>query len=530
MRSEITAIEAELAGILDRCAEHIEASMAALYISQEGQPYELVTSYGFQIPPRKQVGGNDVIIERVIMRRAAFFVNGASSDPRLYDLLYHWNSNSILVAPLYSQGQLVGFIDMRDKANRKPFTSRDFGEVKEIVKQMLAVFGNHGLLGHGATTTTSGAVEVSETHLPIAKIIERAESVIDRHLLHPHATLKTLSDQETAPAILPLTSMLALPGSVLACLSVFGHLGNVQQISSRGTLSDETLAKFDEKLNVWLKKQGSLEASNATRRNVVIAKGEIARPIGPTEIISVLTAPVVVGNIPGLALSVAFNTTPDRPTRGALENYLELLQQTLDHSIRSFAFRMSRQRIAEKLLEPDFQRLPELVDHCRRVSDLAEQFASSLGLPPDEVENIRIAGFLHDVGSRLLDYARLYRKPAFNDDDKELIKRHPVIGAALIADSPLGNEVATMVLYHHERFDGKGYPHELSGEQIPPGSRILHLCEAFDAMTSLHSYQPPIPETAALTQIRRLAGSQFDKDLANRFCDMFARASAFGME
>lgn len=530
MRPEITAIEAELAGVLDRCAEHIEASMAALYVSQEGQPYELVTSYGFQIPPRKQVGGNDVVIERMIMRRAAFFVNGASSDPRLYDLLYHWNSNSILVAPLYSQGQLVGFIDMRDKANKKPFTSRDFPEAKEIVKGILAVFSQHNLFGQSASSTSPGAVEISETHLPVAKIIERAESVIDRQLLHPHSSAKTLSDQETAPAILPLTSMLALPGSVLACLSVFGHLGNVQQIASRGPLSDETLARFDEKLNVWLKKQGVLEGSNAIRRNVVIAKGDIARPIAPTEIISVLTAPVVVGSMSGLALSVAFNTAPDRPTRAALENYLELLQQTLDHSIRSFELRMSRQRIAEKLLEPDFQRFPELADHSRRVSDVAEQFASSLGMSAEAVETIRVAAFLHDVGARLLDYSRLYNKANFNDDDKELLKRHPVIGAALIADSPLGNEIATIVLYHHERADGKGYPYGLAGEQIPKASSIVHLCEAFDAMTSLHSYQPPIPETAALTQIRRFAGSQFDKELANKFCDMFTRASAFGME
>lgn len=530
MRPEIVAIEADLAGIIDRCAEHIEASMAALYISQEGQPYELITSYGFQIPPRKQVGGNDVIVERMLMRRAAFFVNGASSDPRLYDLLYHWNSNSILVAPLYSQGQLVGFIDMRDKASKKPFTSRDFPEAKEIVKQMLALFAKNELFGQANGTASGGAVEVSESHLPIAKIIERAEAVLDRQLLHPSSAIKTLSDQETAPAILPLTSMLALPGSVLASLSIFGHLGNVQQIAAKGSLSDETLARFDEKLNIWLKKQGAIEVSNATRRNVVVAKGEFPRPIAPTEIISVLTAPAAVGNLRGLVLSVAFNTTPDRPTRAALENYLELLQQTLDHSIRNYEFRMSRQRIAEKLIEPDFQRYPELVDHCRRVSDLAEQFASSLGLPADEVETIRVAAFLHDAGTRLLDYERLYRKANFNDDDRELMKRHPVIGAALIADSPLGRDIANIVLYHHERADGKGYPHGLAGEQIPTGSRILHLCEAFDAMTSLHSYQPPMPETAALTQIRRFGGSQFDKDLTNRFCDMFARASAFGME
>ena len=99
-----------------------------------------------------------------------------------------------------------------------------------------------------------------------------------------------------------------------------------------------------------------------------------------------------------------------------------------------------------------------------------------------------------------------------------------MVSAALIVDSGLGYEVAQIVLAHHERVDGKGYPKGLIREQIPLGSRILHICEAFDAMTASDSYQKPLPESEAIERIMRGGGAQFDAGFAQKFHQMMTAA------
>ncbi len=90
----------------------------------------------------------------------------------------------------------------------------------------------------------------------------------------------------------------------------------------------------------------------------------------------------------------------------------------------------------------------------------------------------------------------------------------------MVTESPLGPEIARLVLAHHERPDGKGYPSGLTAGQIPQGGLLLHLCEAFDAMTAPENYQPSMPESTALLQISRGAGAQFDTELAHKFVAM----------
>src|SRR5439155_11680675 len=112
-----------------------------------------------------------------------------------------------------------------------------------------------------------------------------------------------------------------------------------------------------------------------------------------------------------------------------------------------------RQRIAEKLLEPDFQRFPDLADHCREVSTLAQRFAAALELQPAQIETVRVAALVHDVGLRLIDYERLYRRAHLTPEEMRAMSEHPIIGAAMV-EPLLGHDIAQAVLRHHERVDG----------------------------------------------------------------------------
>jgi len=274
---------------------------------------------------------------------------------------------------------------------------------------------------------------------------------------------------------------------------------------------------FETKLLGWLRKRGELE--QACRSEISYPLGTTGPTIQPASLTSILSAPVSVPSLRGLVLTVGFDAPPDIQTKKLLETFLKMIEQAVTQAMSHNRFSNTRQKIVERLLEPDFQKYPDLADHCKRVSGLADQFAHHLGLSAGDIETIRIAALVHDVGMRLLDYHRLYRKPSFTTGDLAILRDHTIVGAAMV-EPLLGAEIANIVLTHHERPDGKGYPHGIAGEQIPFAARLIQICDAFDAMTSPNSYQTPISETAALERILQAAGAHFDFNLSKKFIEM----------
>jgi HD-GYP domain-containing protein (c-di-GMP phosphodiesterase class II) len=199
------------------------------------------------------------------------------------------------------------------------------------------------------------------------------------------------------------------------------------------------------------------------------------------------------------------------------------MQLVLEQSAQRGAMSALRFKIAEKLVEPDFKKFPELRRHTDVVAGLTERFTRFLGWTPTEVDNAKLLAMVHDAGLRLLDYDQLYRKKDLSEEELSFLREHPAVGAALV-DPLLGSEIARAVLCHHERPDGRGYPNELRGDEIPQLSRVVALCDAFATITDAGSYQPAEPAEAALTTISRASGTQFDAELSLRFID-FIRTS-----
>ena len=517
MEDPLRKLEPRLKKALYRALETIRASKAALYLSRQGQPYELITYYGFQNGLVRKISGNHPIPARLILTRAPFFVNGASTDPKLAETLYETDSQMIMVAPLFVKGQLIGFIDMRDKSGAKQFTEEDLEQTKPIIQGFFELFAAERLFGMKSATP---ADEQEKPKIDFRRILETAEQTVNRAIHQKVSLGPLLTEEEIRPVETGLQTILSLPGTVLAAFSAFGHLGNVQPVAVVGPLTDDAVEKFEEKLRSWLSRQGVAIPAEPSRTRLSFPDGRSGAPVNAARLNTILSAPVKVENMSGLVLSVGFESPPDRETQQRLTAYLDQIQQTIVHSISHHAVRSMRQIAAERLLEPDFSQYPELVDHSRRVSDLADRFATHLGMSSSEVEAIRLAGYVHDVGMRVFDYGTLYRKSELTDPELDLMRKHPVVSAALIARSALGPHIAEIVLFHHERPDGTGYPEGLKGEEIPRPSRILAICEAFVAMTEPNGYQPAMPESTALTQIERLGGSQFDRELVSSFLDM----------
>jgi HD-GYP domain-containing protein (c-di-GMP phosphodiesterase class II) len=143
------------------------------------------------------------------------------------------------------------------------------------------------------------------------------------------------------------------------------------------------------------------------------------------------------------------------------------------------------------------------------VADLAARVAARLGLDQEQIELARLAGSLHDLG-KLAIPEEILRKPGpLTGPERLVLERHPQIGFRML-DS-LGIEpVADWILHHHERWDGRGYPDRLPGNEIPLGARIIFVVDAYDAMTSDRVYRGRLTQMDALIELERCAGTQFD--------------------
>lgn len=167
---------------------------------------------------------------------------------------------------------------------------------------------------------------------------------------------------------------------------------------------------------------------------------------------------------------------------------------------------------------------PYTCGHSERVADLAADLARVHGLPAQTVERVRIAGLVHDIG-KIGVPEKVLRKPGrLTDEEFEMMKAHPEIGYHILRDIPQLDDVLPGVLHHHERYDGRGYPHGLEGEGIPLMARIIALADSFDAMRSTRTYRSAMSREHVLAEIRKCAGSQFDPELAEKFVKLDFRA------
>ena len=160
---------------------------------------------------------------------------------------------------------------------------------------------------------------------------------------------------------------------------------------------------------------------------------------------------------------------------------------------------------------------PYTCGHSARVAYLAAALAQKVGLDGGTVERVHIAGLVHDVGKIGVPEAVLGKAGRLTDEEFERIKQHPAIGNKILQGIPALRDVLPGVLYHHERWDGKGYPTGRAGEDIPLFARLIGIADTFDAMSSSRSYRAAMEREKVLAEIRRCAGSQFDPRLVEPF-------------
>jgi putative nucleotidyltransferase with HDIG domain len=160
--------------------------------------------------------------------------------------------------------------------------------------------------------------------------------------------------------------------------------------------------------------------------------------------------------------------------------------------------------------------------HSRRVTEIALHFTRNLGLSHQEMAAVKTAGYLHDIGKVGISDSLLLKPGPLTRAERQIIKTHPLIGEKIVRPLGLNPEESEIILHHHERWDGQGYPHGLAGEKIPFLSRLVALADVFDALTSDRPYRPRFSVLDALSKIKAKAGTHFDPDLARQFVRMIS--------
>ena len=224
-------------------------------------------------------------------------------------------------------------------------------------------------------------------------------------------------------------------------------------------------------------------------------------------------------SINGMNVTVAYGIA----TKSNDEDINMILKEAEDDMYTHKLFEVTSQRneTIRTILQTLYEKNPREKEHSDRVSNICMLIGEKLGMQTNDLNMLKAISVLHDIGKIAIDDHILNKPGKLNNEEWENIKRHPEIGYRILSSSPEYISIAEDILYHHERYDGKGYPRGLKGKEIPIRARIITIADSFDAMVSDRPYRKALSKNEALEEIKRCAGSQFDPDIANIFINLF---------
>ena len=220
--------------------------------------------------------------------------------------------------------------------------------------------------------------------------------------------------------------------------------------------------------------------------------------------------------VSGLSLSLSFGY---ETKTNVMQTFAETLANAENHMYRHKLFEESslRSKTINVIMQTLFEKSGRESMHSKRVSDICQAIASSMNFDSEEVDRIRIAGLVHDIGKIGINESILNKPSSLNDLEWIEMKKHSEIGWRILSTAKEFFDLANYVLNHHERWDGCGYPNGIRQEDIPIEARIIALADAFDAMTRKRRYRNEMSREQAIEEIKRCSGTHFDPEIVDVF-------------
>jgi diguanylate cyclase (GGDEF)-like protein len=282
----------------------------------------------------------------------------------------------------------------------------------------------------------------------------------------------------------------------------FGHitgdqlLVKVAEILKKACRSDEIISRIGgDEFVILIPKMGNSHAESLVERIIEISEKE---KIGSIE----------------MSISLGWELKYDDG-----ENIQEIFNKAEDHMYKKKLFESPsiRGKTIGAIINTLYEKNKREELHSHRVSELCRRLAIALGFSDQEVEEIKTVGLFHDIGKIAINEGILNRPGKLTAEEFDEIKKHSEIGYRILNSVNDMNDMADFVLYHHERWDGRGYPRGLKGQAIPMQSRMISIADTYDAITSDRSYRRGSSDKEAILELRKHSGTQFDPDLVEPF-------------
>jgi len=215
-----------------------------------------------------------------------------------------------------------------------------------------------------------------------------------------------------------------------------------------------------------------------------------------------------------LSISCGYDTKTSE-----MQSIVEIIANAENYMYRQKLYERSsmRSKTIDLIMNTLFAKSNREAIHSNRVSSLAMSIGAKMNFDKDAVNQLRIAGLIHDIGKISIDEKILNKPGSLSADERKDVERHPEIGWRLLSSANEFSELAQFVLNHHEKWDGSGYPNGIEGQKIPLESRIIAVADSYDAMTSERSYRKALCKEDAIKELRRCSGTQFDPEIVEVF-------------
>lgn len=304
---------------------------------------------------------------------------------------------------------------------------------------------------------------------------------------------------------LPITLIMADVNGLKLVNDSFGH-----------NLGDELLKKSAEVIKKGCRKTDIIARLGGDEFVAILTK---TSPMQAEQIIKRVNSIALKDKVGAIDISISFGYETKKSMN---ENIHDILKNAEDYMYRHKLYESSsiRNKTIDLIMNTLYEKSYREMQHSKRVSEICEALAMRMNFDKDKINQIKIAGLMHDIGKMGIDEKILNKPEKLNDDEQKEVKRHPEIGYRILSSSNEFSEIAEYVLKHHERLDGKGYPGGFNGEEISIQSRIIAIADAYDAMTSDRPYRKGMCPEMALAEIKRCSGTQFDTDISFIFTKM----------
>ena len=306
------------------------------------------------------------------------------------------------------------------------------------------------------------------------------------------------------PEYYPLTIIMADMNGLKIVNDSFGHakgdelLIKVSEVLRKGCKKDDLIARLGgDEFVIILKKTNGEGAENIIRRIKDIAEKETVNPID---------------------ISISFGHGTKNNEKEEIKDIFKIAEDNM-YRKKLLESPSMRGKTINTIIHTLHEKNEREEAHSHRVSELCYRMGIELGFSDEEIQVLKTVGLLHDIGKIAVDDNILNKEGKLTDDEFDAIKRHPEIGYRIVNASSDMSDIAKYILYHHERWDGKGYPKGLKANEIPIQSRIIAIADAYDAMTSNRSYRKALDEDWAIQELKQNVNIQFDQKLVSIFIE-----------